>query len=44
VEGGIFMSLYEFLQDILEREEVEMLLLEPAFTLSLEDIEEDVNE
>jgi hypothetical protein len=44
VEGGIFMSLYEFLQDILESEEVEMLLLEPAFTLSLEDFEEEVNE
>ena len=38
------MSLYEFLEDILEREEVEMLLLEPAFTLSLEDFEEGVNE
>ena len=38
------MSLYEFLEDILEREEVEMLLLEPAFKLSLEDFEEDVNE
>jgi hypothetical protein len=42
VKGGIFLTLSEFLQGILERKEVEMVMVDPAFTLNLEDFEEDV--
>jgi hypothetical protein len=39
--GGTFLTLIEYLQDILELEEAEMFMVDPAFTLNLEDFEKE---